>query len=123
MSTKNTIEISNKESDESFREIINSFFDIGQIIQWSLLLLLWIVPSILSVYESAKHCNNQYIGLSFVPVVNIILYFTLKNICSVRTIPKNVSRNNVSRNTRNNVSRNGVGIRSTNVYPSAVYKN
>ncbi|ADX06142.1 hypothetical protein 162285262 [Organic Lake phycodnavirus 1] len=125
-STKNTIEITNmdKQSNETFSEIINAFFidmEFDGMIQWGLLFLLWIVPAILSVNETVKHCeqNIMYILLSFLPFINIILYFTIKNICK-----PNYVKNSYVKNTpmnQENSSRNGVGIRSTNVYPSAVY--
>jgi hypothetical protein len=130
-STKNTIEITNmdKQSNETFSEIINAFFidmEFDGMIQWGLLFLLWIVPAILSVNETVKHCeqNIMYILLSFLPFINIILYFTIKNICKPNYVKNSYVKNSYVKNTpmnQENSSRNGVGIRSTNVYPSAVY--
>lgn len=113
-STRDTIEITNmeRESNETFNEILKIFF----YIDWRVwVILVWVITSGLSMYEAVKYCDRSlfYILLSLLPFVNVILYFTIKNICSPYA-PRNNPPNRFG-------MRNGVGIRNKNIYPTPVY--
>lgn len=135
--TRDTIEITNKtsESNETLNEIMRIFF----YIDWRIMIIVvWVMTSALSIYETLKHCEQGliYVLLSLVPFVNVILYFTIKRICRPRrnenytaqAVNRPMNRpmnryNSASNKNLVNRPRNGIGLRSVNVYPSPVYQN
>jgi hypothetical protein len=134
-STRNTIEITNMESETN--ETLNEMMKIFFYVDWRVVLVVaWVLTSGLSIYETLNYCDQGliYVLLSLVPFVNVILYFTIRRICSPKRMNQNsntgqgqgpfraMNRNN-GVNVNRNIPRNGNGLKSTNVYPSPVYKN
>lgn len=133
-STRDTVEITNmvSESNETLNEMMKIFF----YIDWRIVLVVaWVLTSGLSIYETLKHCDQGliYVLLSLVPFVNVVLYFTIKRICSPRrntnynytnqATNRPMNRYNGRNTNIENRPRNGNGLRSANIYPSPVYQN
>jgi hypothetical protein len=131
-STRDTIEITNMESETN--ETLNEMMKIFFYVDWRVVLVVaWVLTSGLSIYETLNYCDQGliYVLLSLVPFVNVILYFTIRRICSPKRMMNQsngqgqfraMNRNNGA-NVNRNRPRNGIGLRSANIYPTPVYGN